>query len=140
MRNYIISKVRQTVPAIFALNVDAGIYDTHVDRSQIPAIVTLLHNPNLPMEPYPRLASILYKDGVIAGGNIFGSTAIVNASQLIFSGIISEPVNRFSRLYSSDQRRSCVPVEHVVQDRSRSPIASTSSQSPPDVSRWPQLL
>ena len=80
MRNYIISNVRQTAPAIFGLDVKAAVYSTHFDRSQIPEYVALLRNPNLPAEPYPKRVSVLYKDGIIAGPNLFGSTAIVNVS------------------------------------------------------------
>jgi len=44
--------------------------------------VALLRNPNKPAEAYPRYPSVLYKDGIIKGGNLFCSAAIVNVSTL----------------------------------------------------------
>lgn len=80
MRNYIISNVRKNAPAIFSLNVKPGVYAATYDRSTVPEIVALLGNPNKPTKAHPRYPSVLYKDGVIAGGNIFGSAVILNVS------------------------------------------------------------
>lgn len=79
MRTYIISNVYKNAASIFPIKVDAKVFTTAFDRSQIPEIIALLHNPNKP-EPYPRYPSVFYKDGAIMGGNLFGSTAIINVS------------------------------------------------------------
>ena len=80
MRNYIISNVRKNVPEIFSLNMKPGVYAATYDQSTVPEIVALLGNPNKPTKAHPRYPSVLYKDGVIAGGNIFGSAVILNVS------------------------------------------------------------
>jgi len=80
MRTYVISNVRKAAPGIFPIDIKQQVYATRYNRSQVPAIVTLLHNPNKPSETYPRYCSVLYKDGVIRGSGIFGGVAILNVS------------------------------------------------------------
>ena len=80
MRNYITSNVCKNSPAIFAVNVKPEVYAIGYDRSGVLEIATLLGNPNKPTEAYPKYPSVLYKDGVIAAGNLFGSAAIMNVS------------------------------------------------------------
>jgi len=80
-RSYIISNVRGNAPAIFDLDAKPGVYAPAYDRSRVPEMFALLHNPKKPTENYPRYCAALYKDGIVAGGNLFGSTIILNVSR-----------------------------------------------------------
>ena len=106
MRAYIVSRVRGNAPNIFAVDVKPGVYTKAYDRSEVPAIVTLLRNPKLPDEPYPRYCAVLYKDGFIAGSNVFGGTAIVNVSQSLVADVTSNYFHRFSKPSFSVNRHS----------------------------------
>lgn len=139
-RNYIISNIRQHAPAIFALGIDPASYAADFDRSEIPEIVKLLRNPNKPTEAYPRYPSILYKDGVIAAGNLFGSTAIMNVSQLTPPLTAPNSPIRYSRRYFLGQHQSPAPLESVVRGQSPLLLVLNSNRSPPGVLRWPQSL
>jgi len=140
MRIYIISNVRRNASVIFPVNVPPGVYAVGFNHSEVPDIVTLLGNPNKPTEAHPRHPSLLYKDGVIAGGNIFGGVAILNVSQLRFlMSAASECFNRYSRLCSLGQHQSLAPLGSV-QAPNPLLVAWSSSQSPLAVLQWPQLL
>lgn len=82
MRSYIISNVCTNASAIFPLAAEPKVYSVGFDRSGVPEIAALLRNPSQPAETHPRYCSVLYKDGVIAGSNAFGSVAILNVSRL----------------------------------------------------------
>lgn len=84
MRSYIISNVRKNAVDVFPVVVDSKAYASNFDRSQVPAIANLLRNSKKPGEAYPRYPSVLYKDRVITGNNLFGSMAIFNVNQLPF--------------------------------------------------------
>lgn len=85
MRTYIISNIRKHASKIFPINVQPEVYDKNYNRSEVPAIVALLGNPESPNEQYPRYCSVLYKDGVITGTGIFGGVAIIKVSLFPFS-------------------------------------------------------
>ena len=138
MRNYIISNVCGNTPAIFTLDVKADVYDTGFDQSQEPKIVALLSNPTRPTETNPRYPSVLYRDGIIAAGHLFGSAAIVNVSQSPLFNTISESFDRYSKPYSLGQSQSLAALGHVIQAQSPWPLTWSSSQSPLDVLQWPQ--
>ena len=82
MRSYIISNICGSASSIFSITTATvyrgDIYSRGYERSTIPEIVTALKNPTKPNDPYPRYPSILYKDGVVNGNNLFGSEAIIN--------------------------------------------------------------
>ena len=86
MRSYIISNIRSHASAIFPLGAEQKVYAVGFDRSGIPEIVTLLHNPNQPAETHPRYCSVLYKDGVIMGSKVFSGVAILNVCPLFLFG------------------------------------------------------
>ena len=80
MRSYIISNIRRSTTEIFPVVAESKVYAKNFNCSQIPEIMDLLRNPKKPGEAYPRYPSILYKDGVIMGNNLFRSSAIFNVS------------------------------------------------------------
>ena len=140
MRAYIISNVRKNASAIFPITVPAEVYFATFNRSQIPEITALLGNPNKPTDAHPRYASVLYKDGVIAGGNLFGSAAILKVRQFPFLDAISEYFRRYSKPYSLGQHQSLASLRHVVLAHQGSLLGWNSSRSPLGVSQWPRSL
>jgi hypothetical protein len=85
MRSYFISNIRKQARDIFLVTVGHGVFAKGRKRSDIPEIVVLLRNAKRPEDIYPRYPSVLYKDSVIAGKNLFGSSAIINVSVYVFS-------------------------------------------------------
>ncbi|KAF9784398.1 hypothetical protein BJ322DRAFT_1109114 [Thelephora terrestris] len=86
MRSYFISNIRRHARDIFPVSVGPGVFAKGHKRSEVPAIMDLLRNPKKPGEHYPRYPSVLYKDGVIIGNNIFRSSTVVNILKAIFLG------------------------------------------------------
>ena len=83
MRSYVISNIRKNAEDIFPVNVKSRVYAKGFDCSKVQEIVNLLRSPKMPDEMYPRYASVLYKDGVTTGNNLFGSSAILNVCWLL---------------------------------------------------------
>ena len=84
MQSYFINNIRKHARDIFPVgDVGKGAFAKGYKRSDIPEIVNLLRNLKRLGEMHPRYPSILYKDSVIVGKNIFGSSTIVNVSPLI---------------------------------------------------------
>ena len=110
MRAYIISNVCKNASAIFPITIAAEVYSTTFNQSQIPEIATLLGNPNKPTDAHPRYASVLYKDGVIMGGNLLGSVAIMKVRWLPFLNVISKSFYRYSKPYSVGQHQLLTPL------------------------------
>jgi hypothetical protein len=77
MRAYIISNVRKNAHIIFPVTIKSEVYATEYDRSREPVITQLLRNPKYPDKDYPQYCSVLYKDGVTSGPNLFGGVAIL---------------------------------------------------------------
>jgi len=83
MRSYIISNVRNHASVIFHIGAEQTVYTVGFDRSEVPAIVALLHNPNQAAKTHPKFCSVLYKDGIIAGSKVFSGVAILNVGLLL---------------------------------------------------------
>lgn len=139
MRTYVISNIRKAASEIFPIDAKQEVYATRYNRSQVPAIVTLLRNPNKPSEAYPRYCSVLYKDGVIRGSGIFGGVAILNVSRPLFLSAISEHFPRYSRRSSLAQHHSAVLLGQLVQGQGPLQFVQVSSQSLLGWLPWPQL-
>ncbi|KAF9780023.1 hypothetical protein BJ322DRAFT_1112707 [Thelephora terrestris] len=109
MRSYFISNIRKNARDIFPVDVGRGAFAKSRKRSEIPEIMALLQNPNKPGETYPRYPSVIYRDGVIRGNNIFGSSTIVNILKAIFLGPTS--VNREAGATRSGPKPLAVRLE-----------------------------
>ena len=95
MRAYIINNIRKNARDIFPVEVGSGVFAKSYNRTKIPAVMSLLRNPKKPGEDYPRYPSVLYRDGVITGSNVFRSSTIVNVSRSHLLFTISDYFNRY---------------------------------------------